>query len=198
MVSRESYRTFIAVALPRDARRSVLEHIQSLRNKLPDARANWSRDDNLHLTLKFLGDTPIKRITALSNATERVARKTNRFDIEISGCGAFPAHKRPTVLWLGINDQSGDLSELHRTLEYECLKADFPRESKAFHPHLTIARTRKTDGARELGEAHAAVGFAPHLFTVHEVIVFRSELFSDGAKHTVVSRHRLRSPECPG
>jgi 2'-5' RNA ligase len=195
MPASDTYRTFIAIEIPSGLRQIIANYINDLRERFPKVSASWARPDTLHLTLKFLSNVPVKRISALSRAVERATQKSHRFEIQISGCGVFPAHRRPSVLWLGTQDRDGLFYELHKTLEYECFKADFPREPRPFHPHLTIARLKKPEGTRELGAAHQSSAFAAQEFTVQELIVFRSELGRDGAKHTVISRHRLRQLE---
>jgi 2'-5' RNA ligase len=97
------------------------------------------------------------------------------------------------VLWIGINDSSGALLELHRRLEAEAANVGFAKETRPFHPHLTIARLRQPDNARALTAAHNQMEFEPLEIAVTELVVIRSELSSAGSKHTVVSRHQLDS-----
>ena len=127
---------------------------------MPDVRASWTREPNLHLTLKFLGDVPIERIEAVSRALHRATAGAASFEIEIRGCGAFPTRGYPKVLWIGISD-GPHLSSLFEAIEREVGRLDFPREGRAFHPHLTIARLRQPQGARALAELHEGSGFAP-------------------------------------
>jgi len=185
----ETYRTFVAIELPLDLRKQIVEHIARLRREVPDVRASWSREDNLHLTLKFLGNVPVAEIPKLSEAVERAAKAESPFEITVSGAGTFPPRGRPNVLWIGT--EAAGLPALQRTIEQECGAADFPREARPFHPHLTIARLRRPEGARELGENHERLGFTPQSFTVSEVVVFRSELLREGSTHTALSRHSL-------
>src|SRR5215831_17800874 len=128
----EVWRVFIAIELPANLRRRITQHVDHLREALPDARASWSREDNLHLTLKFLGDIPVTDVEKLGRAAERAASVTTRFEIAIERCGAFPLHDQPRVLWLGIDDASGKLSELQNKLEDECARENFAREPRAF------------------------------------------------------------------
>ena len=188
----DSYRTFIAIELPRDLRARIVTHIDHLRRELPDVRASWTREENLHLTLKFLGDVPVADIEKLSLAVEAATHAASPFELAVSGCGAFPPHGQPKVLWIGITEASEELTKLHEAIERECERAGFAREARPFHPHLTIARLRSSKGARRLAQFHGSLGFAPQSFTVSELIVFRSELRSEGSKHTAISRHKLR------
>jgi len=97
-----TYRTFIAIEVPAEIRRQIRAHIDELRATFPGARASWSRADNLHLTLKFLGDVAVSRIDGLSQACAQAARKVDRFELLMAGSGTFPPHGKPKVLWLGV------------------------------------------------------------------------------------------------
>src|ERR1041384_5148491 len=98
-MERNTYRTFIALEIPPDSRAAVIDHIKDLREKVPDVSASWSREDNLHLTLKFLGDVPVTRIEELSSAASAAANGCIPFEVRLSGCGVFPPHGKPNVLW---------------------------------------------------------------------------------------------------
>ena len=198
MSDAQTYRTFIAIELPPDVRRRIRQHIDQLRSTFPQIRASWSREDNLHLTLKFLGEIPLTRIAALSEACSEAIKQIEPFDLIIKGCGSFPPHGKPKVLWIGIEDagagaQTTPLHRLHAAIEYSCAAQGFEREARRYHPHLTIARIREAKDSRALAEHHRQTDFAPQPFSVSEVIVFRSELSSAGSKHSALSRHRLES-----
>ena len=187
----ETWRVFVAIELPHDVRACLAKHIDNLRSAMPEVRASWSREDNLHLTLKFLGDIPVASVEQLSAAATVAASKVAPFEIVVEGCGAFPPRGQPRVLWIGIDDPSGKLSELNRALEDECANAGFAPEPRAFHPHLTIARIRQPHGSRQLAAMHKEVGFNREAISVSELAVIRSELLSEGSRHTVISRHSL-------
>ena len=199
----DTVRTFTAIELPSDLRARVAQHIACLRHELPDVRASWSREDNLHLTLKFLGNVPVADIPRVSDAVASATKSVSSFEVTFSGCGTFPPHGRPGVLWIGAGSAGilpassaqlpspSELDRLYKSIENGLAAAGFPRDSRPFHPHLTIARLRHPQGARPLAELHKTLGFAPIEFEVSEVVVFKSELLKDGSKHTAISRHEL-------
>ena len=187
----EQWRVFIAIELPSVVRKSLSDHIHGLRKALPEVHASWSREENLHLTLKFLGDTAVAKIEALSQAAYNAVVRFSPFDIIVGRCGAFPSTGQPRVLWIGIDDRSGELTDLHRSLEDECAKAGFAREGRPFHPHLTITRLRKPQGSRQLAKLHGEMGFTNQQVSVSEMVLFRSELLSESSRHTAISRHRF-------
>jgi len=156
---------------------------------VPEAKASWNRDANLHLTLKFLGEIPQASVADFSNAASRAVVGLTPFSIRLEQAGAFPKHGQPRVLWMGITDCSGGLGELHARLEDESGRIGFKKEGRPFHPHLTIARVRQPQRARTLAAAHQQLEFTPAEIDVSELLVIRSELSSSGSKYTVVSRH---------
>lgn len=190
-IGSEAFRTFIAIELPADLRLRILDHINHLRRDCPEVKASWGRENNLHLTLKFLGNIQARSITALSEAAGEAAATCEPFDLIVSGCGFFPRRAKPNVLWIGVHDLEHRLHALHQALEEQCSAAGFGRDARAFHPHLTIARLRNPAGGRSLAEAHEALDFAPQRFTVSEIVVFKSELLREGSRHTALSRHEF-------
>jgi 2'-5' RNA ligase len=186
-----TWRVFCAIALPRELRARVDQRISRLRELVPDAQASWSREQNIHLTLKFLGEIPIARIEEVSSATARATESLSPFEICIEQSGAFPERGTPRVLWLGVRDDSGWLAEMQARLERECAKEGFAKEGRPFNPHLTLARLRKPHGARMLANAHEEMIFEPVKVVVSEVLVISSELSGEGSKYTVISTHPL-------
>jgi 2'-5' RNA ligase len=185
------WRMFCAVEVPEQIRQLVLRHIADLKEAVPDAKASWSGDANLHLTLKFLGELPEISVANISAAASRAVAALASFSIRLEQRGVFPTHGQPRVLWIGINDFSGKLRELHARFEDESANAGFHRENRPFHPHLTVARLRQPQHARTLAAAHQQLEFEPAEIAVSELLVIRSELSSEGSKYTVVSRHAL-------
>jgi len=188
---KENWRVFVAIELPADIRHRVARHIAYLREEFPSVRATWNREENLHLTLKFLGDIRVTDVEGLSRAAENSARIFHSFELSVEGCGAFPPRGTPRVLWIGIDDPTGGLNELYRALEDNCFGEGFPREPRPFNPHLTIARLRQPHGARHLAEIHKQRDFEKMGFAVDQLTVIRSELSSEGSRYTALSRHVL-------
>ena len=187
----ETWRVFCAIELPSLVRDSISEHITRLREAMPDSPASLSRAENVHLTLKFVGEISYGRANDLSQAAEQAVAGFSPFEIGIGNTGSFPKHGAPRVLWVGIDDYSGKLAALQAKLDAECLRLGFEKEARAFNPHLTIARLRKPQGARALALSHKEMGFASTDVSVLELAVIRSELSSKGSKYTVISRHAL-------
>ena len=168
-----------------------MKHTEQVRAAVPRAQASWSRQDNIHLTLKFLGEVSVTRVDDVSDAAERAAKEFSPIKISVEQTGVFPRHGPPRVLWIGVYDDSGCLASLNSRLEDECAAKGFARQERPFHPHLTLARLRKPQGARDLAEKHKAIHFEPVEVVVSELLVIRSELSSEGSKYSMISRHPL-------
>ena len=188
------WRIFCAVELPDEVRARLQEHIVRLRKEVPDAAASWSRVENIHLTLKFFGNVEVDRIAKISAAATRTTEQFSTFEIEVGKTGVFPRPSRAQVLWIGVNDLSGNLSALQKTFETECAAAGFEKEDSAYRPHLTIARLRKPESARRLAETHLNMNFEPIAVKLNDLIIFRSELSSKGSRYTALSHHLLPNP----
>ena len=187
----DTWRVFCAVELPQTVRAQVLQHIARLREAMPEARASWSRESNLHLTLKFIGDTPQTSVPKFSNAAARAVEACAPFTIRLEQTGVFPKHGKPRVIWVGISDPEGNLGALQTRLEDESAEAGFPKEARPFHPHLTLARLRQPQHANALAAAHQQMQFGPVEITVSELLVIRSELSNAGSNYTTISQHPL-------
>ncbi len=192
-----SWRIFCAINLPNEIKFGAAEHQRHLRVVAPQVRASWERPEKLHLTLKFLGEIELPRVEALTRAAGRAAEGVGEFELTVAGTGSFPPRGAPRVLWLGVEDPSGGLARLHARLEDECAHEGFPREQKAFRPHLTLARLRSREGAERLGALHREAQFESQSFTVSELVVVRSELLPGGARHTPISRHQFEAEARP-
>ena len=182
-------RVFCAVELPVEIRAAVAAHASRLRRDFPEARASWVRPEGLHITLKFIGEVEAARVEALSRAAGAAVKGSQPFRLSIEETDTFPPRGAARVLWLGVKDASSQLALLQRRLEDECEAAGFPREPRAFKPHLTVARLRTPKDAHALSEAHRHTPFGPFNFEVSELLVIRSELGPGGSRYTPLSRH---------
>jgi len=186
-----TWRVFCAIEIPENIRQRISRHAQHLHEALPDVQASWTKPDNIHLTLKFFGNISQQQVLKASQAAARAVDGLRSFTIHIEGAGSFPPRGPAKVLWMGISDPISKLVQLQQTFESECEQEGFPKEARAFHPHLTVARLRTTRGARALAEQHKQLGFEGGMVSVSSLILFRSELNSKGSTYTKISTHRL-------
>ncbi|HEV2802387.1 MAG TPA: RNA 2',3'-cyclic phosphodiesterase [Pyrinomonadaceae bacterium] len=188
-------RIFCAVELPEEVRARIAAHISDVRAAAESTlKISWERTEKLHLTLKFLGEIEPPRLEALTRAVERAAGASGKFEVTLREAGAFPTHGNPRVLWLGLQDDSGHLSQLQERLEIECEREGFARETRPFRPHITIARIRLANAAaRHVAKVHRETAFAPATFGVRELVVMQSQLGAGGSRYTPLSRHELKA-----
>ena len=187
----KQWRLFCAFELPEDLRRSIAEHGRKVREAVPEAAASWSRPENIHLTVKFFGNVDPARAPVITAAAARVVKEVSPIQIAVGKTGVFPRASRPQVLWIGIEDASSALLKLQQRLEDEFALEGFPKEDRAYRPHLTIARIRRPHHAERLAQIHLESEFTAVETRLDELILFRSELSPQGSKYTAISRHRL-------
>lgn len=187
-------RLFIALNLPEDEKERIQQAVAPLRNaNLP---VNWVDPQNYHVTLKFLGDIQPDRAERIGEAMSEVAAKTEPFTLEVEGFGAFPTIRRPKVIWMGVNATPA-LRCLKQDVEWALTDLGFDRETKAFHPHLTLGRADADGGAgvfRGLDEMAASLSYKGS-FDVETVDLMKSKLAKAGPTYTVQSASPLGSQD---
>ena len=145
---------------------------------------------SIHITLKFLGDTPDTVTDELMLAMEKSVAGVSPFKLEVRQLGAFPSFDRPQVIWVGVNGEMEKLAQLQKNLEINTEQLGFKRESRAFSPHLTLGRVR--DGARpdeiqRIGKLISETPFtALHNIEVRKINLLKSQLTPAGAIHTII------------
>ncbi len=138
---KQKIRTFVAVDVGRAICSSAAELIEELARTPADVK--WVQADNLHLTLKFLGDVETNSLHEVCAAVQRAADETAPFALEIRGAGAFPNLQRPRTVWLGVGEGAEAMTELAQRIESALQGLGYPREARRFSPHLTIGRARR-------------------------------------------------------
>jgi 2'-5' RNA ligase len=185
-------RIFCAVEVPETIQQHAADRISALRRAVPEARVSWERPEKMHITIKFLGEIDRSQTAAVSAAAASAASGLPPFDLVANEAGSFGKRGQPQVLWIGIGDPTGRLTTLQTQLEAECEKEGFSRDQRRFHPHLTLARIRAKEGARELEKEHNWIVWEPVQFEVSELLVIESELGPSGSHYSTVSRHSLK------
>jgi len=193
--SPEQIRAFVAIELPEEARRGLARLRQRLERK-EHGFVKWVDPEGIHLTLKFLGNIPFKRIPEITQALEQVASVTAPFLIEISGLGAFPNLKQIRVFWVGLRGEVDKLSRLQQNVDAKLATLGFAKEERAFVPHLTLARIREGASPPErkaFGELVMAIAFdEKYDVQVKSISLMRSELTPAGAIYSRLSVVGLR------
>jgi 2'-5' RNA ligase len=157
----------------------------------------WVNPENIHLTLKFLGDTPQRNISDLSKALKQTVFGFLPFEIVFKGTGCFPDTRRPRILWAGVNGPA-TLFELQSNIDRALLAIGFPTEKRPFSPHLTLARiSERTSEDTDLKVIQGVNSFQDVFFghmLVERVTLFQSVLAPKGSIYTPLVRFALKSP----
>jgi RNA 2',3'-cyclic 3'-phosphodiesterase len=144
-------RLFVAIEIPQEIRNTLAAFIKELRSIAPQAK--WIRAENLHVTLKFLGNSNEQKLAALENALSAI-RSSNPVSLQFRGLGFFPNPKRPRVLWAGMTS-SPNLSTIAYDIDHAAHNLGFPLEDRPFAPHLTLARFEPPGVPSQLASAIA-------------------------------------------
>ena len=197
MTEGERFRLFIAVAVPDDVKAKLEAAQAELRRVLPDRNVRWSRREQFHLTLRFLGDVEAARAEALTDAIRAACRGFGALHLRAERVGCFPDLRYPRVVWVGVQDQAGQLPRLQQAVQAATEGFTTEQKEERFTGHLTLARIKviKRPEAEALGKASA--GMADRLFGQWEacrVELMRSELSPQGARHSSLASITLADP----
>ncbi len=184
----EPIRTFIAIELDDAAKRALGEAQTRLKRERAARLVRWVAPDNIHLTLKFLGNVEAGRLPALQNAVADACAGFSPFTLSLRELGAFPNLSRPNVVWVGLQGEVEIAARLAEKIDAACAALGFPREPRPFAPHLTLGRVKKdarADDQRFVGEmiANAQANGRAEIH-VTRVSVMQSELRPSGSVYT--------------
>ncbi len=191
----ETFRAFIAVDLPETVRVFLAELQETIKSY--EVPVKWVRPQNIHLTLKFLGDTDTAQTARIVAAMTLAARDCPGVSLTAKDIGVFPDLKRPRVVWAGVNGQLEILKNLQRTLDDHLADLGFPKDRRTFSAHLTMGRVKgKIVSARMKAAIDGLKGSESEPFEVDRIVLFKSELRPTGAVYTQVhqvlfSRHLI-------
>jgi len=187
-------RLFVAIAIPEPVRDEIIRVQRELQPLVPRNVARWTRPDQSHLTLRFLGDVSADSVENLNKSVAAVCRNAQPLSLRAEGVGFFPNPRSPRVIWVGIYDGAGRLMDLQQQIETAV--GPFSREAgeKNFTGHATLGRLRNprpTDTRDLVARAQALEKRLFGEWTAQEVEIVRSELSSAGARHTLLAAFKL-------
>ncbi len=178
-------RLFIGVDLPVKLKQALLDFQSQL--KLLGVNGSFKSQDNFHITLEFLGELDVRKISVLSEILSKVASNRGRFELEIAGLGAFPSFKRPHTLWTAVNGSLTKLNRLRDDLHQELKNKGFVLDERQFKPHITLASRPRLDNidfsvvqSEKLGK-----------FIVKDVVLFESRALQGKRVYEVLYRAGL-------
>lgn len=191
-----TWRTFIAIELSEELRDGLDLLQDRLRAQTPRGSVRWVRPEGIHLTLKFLGDTPVEQVEDVKLALAEAAANVGPFRVAVRGLGCFPNARRPRVVWVGLEEPTGALQRLRDAVETHVAPLGFPTERRKFSPHLTLGRVQRrasSSEVREIGERVAAssTGLVGEM-EVRAVSYIKSDLRPSGAVYTTLLETGLK------
>jgi 2'-5' RNA ligase len=180
-------RAFIAIEFGEDLHRHLANVVEAMRAPLAGSPLRWVPTENIHLTLKFLGDVSPTNLALIKEMVSAEAANCKPFEIGVGGLDAFPNANRPRILWVGVEGPD-ELFELQGRIEAEAARFGYPPEGKAFAPHLTLGRVNRNahaEGVRQVADVlkKQKVGYlgAERIEAVH---IFKSDLQAGGAVYS--------------
>ena len=190
----DTIRAFIAIELTDEVKDELAELQEVL--KEPGADVKWVEKENMHLTLKFLGDASEEDLDRIKKALDLIAESNSPFHMHLSRIGAFPKPSFPRVLCVGMDKGKDELSKISKLLEDALSEMGFPKEEKPFSPHLTVGRVRSGQNKdRLIAKLEAAEFLSKFEVDVNKIVLFKSTLTSNGPIYEPLHKSLLGKPK---
>jgi len=183
-------RTFIAIQISDTMRRNLANLIADLKNTSGAVR--WVSPENLHLTLKFLGNVEEKKTEDIGQGVSNACKGSAPFAMSLKSLGAFPSTRRPRVVWVGVAKGKDDLISLNEKIETQLEQIGFEKEKRKFSPHLTIGRLKREGRPGDLAD-RLSVEFDGGECEVERVCVMKSTLTPSGAIYEELQHTTLKT-----
>jgi 2'-5' RNA ligase len=176
-------RLFIAIELSEPIREALAQAQSHLKYAGGDVK--WVERDNIHLTLKFLGEASEEKAERVKTALDEIAGKMKPFDISLKDIGAFPNANYPRVIWVGLDKGVEESKTLAGGIDEAMSGLGFEKESRPFAAHLTIGRVRSSKNREALKEKLANYKLSTtNCKTISSIVLFKSALTSSGPIYT--------------
>ena len=187
-------RLFVACEMPDDAKEAIGEVIQTLKGK-SGTDVRWIKAEGVHVTLKFLGEVPVKKLPAIKLAIQEAVVGHSPFELEFSNIGTFGGREGLRIMWVGIAGDVLRLEALVRAANAALAVVGFEPERRPFRPHLTLGRVKDEISTRRRAEIEVAVGKMAVPGTgwrTNQVSLMRSRFTPKGVQYDVLATFPLR------
>jgi len=183
-------RLFIAIELSAQIREALGQAQSHL--KYAGADVKWVEKDNIHLTLKFLGEVPEEKLERIKNSLDEIGKSSKPFEISIKDIGAFPNTSSPRVIWVGLDKGTAESNTLAGNIDEAMSKLGFQKESRPFTAHLTIGRVRSAKNREALKEKlHSCQFPVVSSQLISSIALFKSALTPKGPIYTKLHEARF-------
>jgi 2'-5' RNA ligase len=180
-------RAFIAIELSDSSRVRIAKKLKNLQRELADISIRWLPVENIHLTLKFFKDLREEDVKNVGQAMKEAMGASPSFELQMGGLGAYPNTQKASVIWVSMAGRKV-LGNLKTGLEEELIQLGYPTEKRPFSPHLTLGRVRRGVEPKDLAILKKVIEHQRQdlgsTIKVNEIVLFRSELKSTGAKYS--------------
>lgn len=190
----DTIRAFIALPVPEVVRTACTRLQRRLESACPPQSVRWSPSDQMHLTLRFLGNIPSQAVESLNTALAAIGRDCPPLALEAFGLGCFPHVRRPRVIWVGLRGDLEGLLRLQQAIDAAVQPWCVKTETREFHPHLTLGRVRDAAARRAAEVGQVIEGMSVEslgAWRAVEIRLMRSQLSPQGAVHTMLATHSL-------
>ncbi len=185
-------RTFIAIELDSEIRDYLAGIQEGLKKTGADVK--WVQPQNIHLTLKFLGERDDKKIEKIKEILDAIVREKKCFAIRLFNIGAFPEIDSPRVIWVGIDKGDQETKTIAEELEDKISKIGIPKESRAFSSHITIGRVRSPHNRIALIKSLIELPEIEHKeFRADKITLFKSTLSPEGPTYDTLKEAYLKT-----
>ncbi len=191
----ESIRAFIALPIPESVKVEIERAQDELRQALPKHCARWTKREQFHLTLRFLGNVETQRVPELAAAVGDSCQGFPALKLRAERIGCFPDLRFPRVVWVWVHDSAERLAALQKAIAEKTARFAAGEAEKDFTGHVTIARTHEIKRPQAQILANLAHRMTERFFgewTADKVELMRSELLPGGAQHSVVAAFALK------
>jgi len=196
MQNAETYRLFVAISVPEGVKDEMERAQTEFRRALPEQCVRWAKREQLHLTLKFLGDVPVNRAEPLVQAVREACRGLPVLHLRAERIGFFPNEKSPRVIWVGVQDDEDVLPKLQEAVESAVRDFTAEQAEGRFVGHVTLGRVKMIKRPQTHVLSRLALDMAEKVFgdwTADKVEIIRSELLPGGAQYTTLADIALGS-----
>jgi 2'-5' RNA ligase len=180
-------RLFIAISLPEKVKNEIETAQNELRRALPIGSVRWTKREQIHLTLKFLGEVPADQTEALTQSIQEACKKFPPLRLRAARIGFFPNANLPRVIWAGVNDRAGGLPTLQFKIESAVKEFGTQGPEKTFIGHITLGRAQNLKRPQAEILARLATGMTARVFgewTAGKVEIIRSQLSSGSPQYS--------------
>ncbi len=183
-------RTFIALEINAETRDAIADDIAALKHSFP--RIKWVGPENLHVTLKFLGDISENDLKDVFSAVDKAATLHEPFVVDVETLGVFPHWRAPRVVWVGCGEGKNEIVSLQKDVDKCLAEVGFDMEKRPFNPHLTLGRIKLPADGYGLFEAAGRMLDTTYGFMdVDNITVFMSELKRSGPVYTPMHHAKI-------